>query len=395
MLPEDILARTDWTALEHACAGMTDVPKTPQILASLLSDDARVQADALGDLFGVVHHQDTIYSATPAAVEFVAAVLDHPRTGTLVRPVFGSSAPAQPLRASLLDWLTSVMTAAAESDRWGPSGGEAEVAACRAARPRAYRAASAQLADPDPTVVSAAIGTVACLLDAPDLQHHRPQVAIRLHGHALSASDRRTRIMAVLTLSAWGFDTLRMLREDSDLVVRAAAALSPAHATDPKGTRALLDLVASPADAAWCQQVFPYFGRIFPFKLLPAVIARADLDELVTALAVMLADPPNGTCAGGWGPQLRARVFPDGKPAEGMATAAQRTLQDLFSEQCFGPTARPIIFATDVRAAFSDLVPHRHERAADQEPRVPHLSRAGRRVGPAAPPAPGSRIRAS
>lgn len=350
MRHEDILARVDWSAVEHAYAGMPEVRQTPEILAALLSDDAAAQDGALKDLYDVVHHQDTIYSATPPAVEFVSAILDDPRTLTPVR------AGRVPLRAALLDWLTSVLEAAAESDVWGPSGEPADVAACRAARGRVHRAASAMLADPDPAVVCAAMTTVSCLLDAPGLKGLRSDFAVWLRERALSSSDRRARVLAVLALTSWGYDTTVVLRDDPDPVVRATAALSPAHAADPAGTRALLQVLASPVDAAWCQQVFPHFGRIFPVKLLPVVIDRAGVDELVAALAVLLAAPPDGTYAGGWGARLRAKAFPDGVPPSGTLSPAQRALLDVLSEHCFGAAAQPIVFGSDPQLALSDLV---------------------------------------
>lgn len=77
---ENLLAQTDWSAVKHAYTGMPDVPQTPEILMALLSDDDACQARALSDLYNVVHHQDTIYSATAPALDFVVAVLDDPRT---------------------------------------------------------------------------------------------------------------------------------------------------------------------------------------------------------------------------------------------------------------------------------------------------------------------------
>ncbi|MFI5912078.1 hypothetical protein [Dactylosporangium sp. NPDC051541] len=86
MRPEDLVAKTDWTAVDHAYGPGPEVPQTPDILAALLSRDAAVQARALSDLYVLVHHQDTVYPATPPAMEFVVAILDDPRTLTPVPP---------------------------------------------------------------------------------------------------------------------------------------------------------------------------------------------------------------------------------------------------------------------------------------------------------------------
>lgn len=161
------------------------------------------------------------------------------------------------------------------------------------------------------------MGTVACLLDAPELEGHRGETAVWLREHALASPDRGVRVMAALIFQAWGHDTAPVLQHDPDPVVRAAAALSAAHARTPAGTRAILQVLSTPADAAWCQQAFPYFGRLFPFRLLPAAIDRATLDELAAALTLLLAHAPNGTYFGDRGPQLRAKAFPEGFPSAG------------------------------------------------------------------------------
>jgi hypothetical protein len=188
-------------------------------------------------------------------------------------------------------------------------------------------AARSWCTDPDPEVVFAALGTIACLLDAPELNGHRPDTAVWLREEALASPDRGVRVMAVLILAAWGHDTAPVLQHDPDPVVRATAALSPANAHPPAGTRAILQVLSTPADAAWCQQVFPHFGRLFPFRLLPAAVERAPLDELVAALTLLLADPPDGTYAGDWAARLRARAFPDARPLD----AVQRTLLQLIA----------------------------------------------------------------
>jgi hypothetical protein len=357
MRHEDLLVGTDWSAVEHAFGRTPGVPQTPEILTALLSQDVATQVSALGDLYDLVHHQDTIYTATPPAMDFVVAILDDPRTLTPVPADPRRSAGSVPLRAALLDWLTSVMEAAAEYHQWPPQGGPAETAACRAARPRVYHAACSMCTDPDPAVVSAALGTIACLLDAPELKDHQPETAVWLRDHALASPDRSTRVMAVLILASWGHDNASVLQHDPDPVVRASAALSPTHADTPGGTQAILEVLSIPADAAWCQQAFPHFGRLFPFRLLPAAIDRATLDELVTALTPLLANAPNGTYAGDWGARLRAKAFPDGFPPSRPLDPAQRALLNLIGEHCFGPAAPPVRFATDTRKALSDLMP--------------------------------------
>ncbi|MER6189261.1 hypothetical protein [Streptomyces cyaneofuscatus] len=61
-----MLARTAWSTLDHAYYTAEDVP---QILLDLVDADLRVRSKALSRLHHVVHHQNTLYTATaPAAV---------------------------------------------------------------------------------------------------------------------------------------------------------------------------------------------------------------------------------------------------------------------------------------------------------------------------------------
>ncbi|MEV5983149.1 hypothetical protein [Streptomyces sp. NPDC052114] len=59
----------DWAALEHAYGTADDVPG---LLRAAGSADARVREDAVEELFSSLCHQGSVYSATVAAVPFVA-----------------------------------------------------------------------------------------------------------------------------------------------------------------------------------------------------------------------------------------------------------------------------------------------------------------------------------
>ncbi|MFI1286711.1 hypothetical protein ACH4U5_39185 [Streptomyces sp. NPDC020858] len=66
----------DWAALEHAYGPADDVP---DLLRAAGSADAQVRDEALGELFSSLCHQGSVYSATAAAVPFVARLaLDGP-----------------------------------------------------------------------------------------------------------------------------------------------------------------------------------------------------------------------------------------------------------------------------------------------------------------------------
>jgi hypothetical protein len=69
-----------WDELEHAYGRASDVPGQ---IRDLLSSKANKRESALSELFGNIHHQGTLYSATAPAVPFLAEVARceeaHPR----------------------------------------------------------------------------------------------------------------------------------------------------------------------------------------------------------------------------------------------------------------------------------------------------------------------------
>lgn len=93
--PREVVEDTDWSRLEHAYAAASD---TPAQLLHLLSEDAERCGDALAYLDSAVLHQGSIYSSTAPAAEFVAGILDDPRTLVPCR-----SAALDEVRAALRD----------------------------------------------------------------------------------------------------------------------------------------------------------------------------------------------------------------------------------------------------------------------------------------------------
>jgi len=355
--PEDVLAQTDWSAVEHAYAGEPGVASSPEILAGLLDEDAGRQGRALADLNCRVHHQDTIYSATAPAVLFVVAALADRRTLTSVVRGHGVRAVDVPLRVALLCWLTSVMQYAADSYDGRRRGFAVDVEACRAVRPSVFGVARAMRGDPDAAIASAALGAaLASLLDAPQLAHHHAEAATWSGDPALARLDLHSRVMAVMTLQTLGGDTTSVLQSDPDPVVRAAAALAPVPADSDHATQALLDVLSTPSAGVSCTRDYPYFGPVFMSYFLPAAIERASLDDLIPVLDRLLAHSPAAIYHGGWGAQLRTKAFPDGFPPAGPLTATQQALRDMVAERCFGPDSPPIRFGDDARTALSDIV---------------------------------------
>lgn len=65
----------DWGALQDAYGSAADVPDR---LRALLSDDEAVRSEAMGELFGRVWHQGTIYSVSAHVIPFLVELIDAP-----------------------------------------------------------------------------------------------------------------------------------------------------------------------------------------------------------------------------------------------------------------------------------------------------------------------------
>ncbi|WP_127501857.1 hypothetical protein [Actinoplanes solisilvae] len=162
MNPGEILAETDWSAVENrnGPAG----PETPARLSGLTADPAAA-------LFHLTHElieYPNVYSAAVPAARYVAALLDDPRTGDV-------ELRGRPLRAALLSWLATVADAVSEArerdfvDLAGYSPMEYPTSTFRKVReilPDLSTAVSTRLDDPDPVVRDAAVGAAAVIAAA-------------------------------------------------------------------------------------------------------------------------------------------------------------------------------------------------------------------------------------
>ncbi|WP_318208536.1 hypothetical protein [Streptomyces sp. SJL17-1] len=206
--PAEVLSSTAWGALEHAYGMAQDVP---QILRDLMGTDVRVRSEALSRLHHLVHHQNTLYTATAPAALYVAGILGDARTLEAVekRP---HSFPG-PMRAELLGWLDSVADAAddeaaASSRHFGfpPEEYPPFVEICRI-RPQLFRAISAFLGDPDTDVRAAAVSACIPLLDDPLLLHQRDVLAPLLRDVLATSEAWQYQERAIDALASWGHDT--------------------------------------------------------------------------------------------------------------------------------------------------------------------------------------------
>jgi hypothetical protein len=172
-----LLHGTPWPELGHALGAAGG---TPAALGDLLAADAAVVARSLRHLEQTVHHQNSIYSATAPSALFVAAILSDPRVEA--PGVYRRGDPRRrPLRAVLLDWLgemaDDVSDAAVEASRqpgFAPMDDRPEVLELRALRPVLHAAVVPFVADPEPSVRTAAVTAAARLLDQDDRRPSSP-----------------------------------------------------------------------------------------------------------------------------------------------------------------------------------------------------------------------------
>ena len=198
-----ILEVTDWSRLEHG--GGPAAPGTPVKLAGLVSGNSGAATTALDHLWNDLLHQGSLYSATPAAALYVAAVLGEPRSRESL---------TAPHRSKLLEWLAETAYAVSVSreqqlEAWfGPEAmartslfGEV-----RAIRPVLFRVVFPYISDSDENVAEAALLAAAHLLDAPELASHIGAVAPKVRSVLAVSSEQGYRDAAISRLAAWGED---------------------------------------------------------------------------------------------------------------------------------------------------------------------------------------------
>ncbi|MEV7559874.1 HEAT repeat domain-containing protein [Streptomyces sp. NPDC089795] len=349
----ELLVATEWDDLRHAYGSAGDIPP---YLCQLVDADPETQAEALGMLEMSVLHQGSLYSSTPPAALFVAAILAHPQTSAEHESFFPWDDRARPLRAALLDWLGQIADSASygedpdSADEFGDEydaeeGDEDEdrdeleaIRACRGIRPELYDAVEPFLDDPHPDTREAALGAVSLLLKAPDLAELVPRAARRLRGVLAADGSRRERSSAALALGAWGQDTSSLL-DDPDPAVRACAALATGCARMPHATAVLLEALQNPAEAdQWFPDPLPQIDGWFRFTLLQAVLDRVDaFEDLAPAAMALIPLASDYTVDRDWGPLL-VKAFPAGYSPGLRLSAAQRGLLQAVAanDNCWG-----------------------------------------------------------
>ncbi|MCW8100730.1 hypothetical protein OG288_22740 [Streptomyces tauricus] len=180
-------------------------------LAALSDPDQGVRTKALDYLYGTLHHQNTLYSATVPTALYVAALLADPRTAWSIDKERGSF--PGPMRAELLAWIASVaneVTDEAEkaSRRFGfPLDGYPPALGILEIRPLLFTAVLDATDDADLHVREAAIAACVPLLDDPRLLHHRQDLTPLIREVLGTSELWQHRERAIDALDAWGEDS--------------------------------------------------------------------------------------------------------------------------------------------------------------------------------------------
>ena len=320
--PEQILATTDWSALDHAYSA--DASDLPERLVGLLSGDPKLAAHALAVLDAAVLHQGTIYGATTPVALYVAALLPDARTDMPCGTELPWDNRVRPLRAALIEWLGQVAESA--TYEYEDEDHDDGVTACRAVLPDLYRAIAPYLEDPLESVRAAAIMAAGRLLKTPVLAEHRDAVAERLIELAPTVEPVLRARFAII-LSGWGIAP-RAFLADRDPAVRAYAAVSPALDDDPVALAEVRAALREP-DAAdtWFRDVdAPLLEGWFQAHLVEALLRRTSSFEEIVDEAMLVA---RGTS---YGNQASVRAILLSRfPADAPRSPAQRTFQAVLS----------------------------------------------------------------
>lgn len=335
----------DWSEVCHAYGSASD---TPRHLANLLSREDEAHAAALDYLWGAVLHQGTVYSATGPAALAIASMLADPRLDSAVTRRLAEAVPAQPLRASLLDFLAAVgescrfdlsaehlekMAAPRDnyveqiatalqkgtwSDEWPNSSTQVAMDAiaarsilgCRRVLPNLFLAVVPHLDDTDPQVRLSAINAAVRLSQGPEDIDRRREVAAAIQDQLGSATSAERAALA-LSLGDLGYAPRELLADPSQ-TVRACAALAPALGADTRALGQILEALNDPVAVEKGLPVpIPQLELKLRFRLVRAAIERSpSFDELVTVAVSVVKMASKYTVDLDWGPLLRA-AFPN------------------------------------------------------------------------------------
>lgn len=357
--PRAVIEDTDWDGLRHAYATASDAPAR---LLQLLSEDPERSGDALAYLDAVLLHQGSVYSTTAPSAEFVAGILDDPRTLVRCHSALQWDERERPLRAALLEWLGAVAASAAYDEPGGLDVSAASddanehddederraVEAWRAVRADVYTAVEAFLDDTDAAVRRGAIAAVTHLLAAPELAHRRAPAAERLMRSVREKSPAE-RAAVALSVGSWGIPPRELLR-DQHPGVRGCAALTWALDDDPVALDEVRAALRDPraADAWFGEDQPPQLDGQVRFFLIQALLRRTTMFDEVADAAVAIAQMTNAyTVDSDWGPLLE-RAFAGGQDRPLSAAHRRFLFAIVNNDKCWGNVANPMTWLLKV-----------------------------------------------
>lgn len=209
---QSLLDGTDWASLGTATRDGGGF--LPAVLSRLLDPDPAVQIRAISELEPVCH-QNSFYEATLPVALYVAAILGHPATTTVVSDRRTEPEGRSPVRVALLNWLGSL---AYDADDECLAIGERhfdgnylddypEMRAFRDHRPTFYRAVSPFLSHEDTAVREAAVVAALPLVEHPALVCHREELGRHVRRLLATQTNPCIRILCLDALKNWGYDT--------------------------------------------------------------------------------------------------------------------------------------------------------------------------------------------
>lgn len=284
------LDRVQWHALTHAYGSAEDVP---ELIRALYESDGETADEAIYELYGNIHHQGTVYSASAPAVPFLAHAVRHaPNKRAELLMLLAVLADHDPADVDLPHWSSSSVAAVCvELCRVLP-----ELLFCLKDTERGVRRAALRV-----------VAAVAELLPA------EQRVSTMAQLDAVYATDPvpSVRADAVVVLARFGRETAAL---DSPLPeVRLAAAMLAVARSGPPYPADLMDVIAEDgAEPDPGDDDFPWSGTTTQDEQLRRLLT-GDPDAGLTVAARWITAGDVGS-RGSWLVEEIAETWRDREP---------------------------------------------------------------------------------
>ncbi|WP_129841083.1 hypothetical protein [Streptomyces sp. RFCAC02] len=361
MRPPAELHDVPWHTLTHAYGPADDVP---ELLGALYDEDGAAADEAIHELFGTIHHQGTVYSASAPAVPFLAHAARH-----------------VPDRADRVLMLIAALAGHDPEDIDAPYWPDSPTAAVCAELCRLLPDLLPCLDSPERPVRRAALRVVAAVAG---LLPPGPRAAATARIDALYAGDPvpAVRADAAVVLARFGREVAAL---DSPLPeVRLAAAVLAAGRREPPWPAGLVGVIAADgAEPDPGDDDFPWSGGETRDEALTRLLLR-DPDAGLTVAGQWIAAGDLGF-RGSWLAEEIARTWRDREPAVvGLLLAALPHRRDARSlAHGLRTVGHWAALLPEPGAGLRDAL-HHHARAEDGEVAVPALLALARARDPRA-----------